>query len=139
MRLLRALKLDAVLLAVVALVGAATVVVTVVRWGFVRRSGLALVLVVVVGLRVVGSGVVALRSAAGSPAGAVEGIVACATAATRGETAAEDEEEEEADDDYGQDDPADPVAPGGVVAVLLAIAAIGATHWEIMLAGGSLK
>jgi len=112
-RWLGRLELDTILLAVVVL----TAVRVVVRRGSVWRSGL----VVVIRLCVVCGGVVAGRSTSGSPASAVEGLATCATTATRGETAAEKEQKQKADNDHGEDDPADPVVPGGAVTVLAAI------------------
>ena len=79
---LRALQLDAVLLAVVTLVCPITVIaVVVVCCGRVRRCGCAVVVVVVVRLRVVS----VKRS--GSPAGAVEGCAAGLSPATGGDAA----------------------------------------------------
>jgi len=81
-RWLRLLKLNAILLAIVTLICAATIIVVVVRSSRVRRSGL--VVGVVVGLRVL---LVVVGAGARSPACAVEGLTTGLATTTSSEAA----------------------------------------------------
>jgi len=106
------LKLDAVLLLVVALIGAVAVVAVVRGLGRVRWCGL-LVLVAVVRLPVV------VVHGSRSPACAIEGLTSGLAPSACCEAAAGDENEEEANDNDRKDYPAYPAVPGASSTVVV--------------------